>query len=64
MSETTTLYRSDHRPVFEPFTIQPPAVTGFQFQGDLASELEADALRPGRPSTCSMTCWPSASWRR
>jgi 2-oxoisovalerate dehydrogenase E1 component len=44
MSETTTLYRSDHRPVFEPFTIQPPAVKGFTYAGDLASELREGRL--------------------
>ena len=50
MSETTTLYRSDHRPVFEPFTIQPPAVKGFSYQGDLATELRDGRLdgRRGR----------------
>ena len=44
MSETTTLYRSDHRPVFEPFTIQPPPVHGFTYRGDLAGELRDGRL--------------------
>ena len=28
MTETRTLYKSDMRPEFEPFSIQPPAVKG------------------------------------
>ena len=44
MSDTATLYRSDSRPVFEPFTIQPPAVQGFRYRGDLASELRDGRL--------------------
>ena len=44
MSDTTTLYRSDSRPVFEPFTIQPPSVQGFAYQGDLAKELRDGRL--------------------
>ena len=44
MPETATLYRSDSRPVFEPFTIQPPAVHGFSYRGDLALELSDGRL--------------------
>ena len=44
MPETTTLYRSDSRPVFEPFTIQPPSVQGFTYQGDLSTELRDGRL--------------------
>ena len=44
MPDTATLYRSDSRPVFEPFTIQPPAVHGFSYRGDLAHELRGGRL--------------------
>jgi 2-oxoisovalerate dehydrogenase E1 component len=44
MPDTATLYRSDSRPVFEPFTIQPPPVHGFTYRGDLASELAEGRL--------------------
>ena len=41
MSDTRTLYRSDHRPEFKPFTIAPPEVRGFQYDGDLAYEMRS-----------------------
>jgi 2-oxoisovalerate dehydrogenase E1 component len=37
-------YRSDRRPTFEPFTIVPPAIVGFAYQGDLASEAASGDL--------------------
>jgi len=44
MTDTRTLYRSDSRPVFEPFTVQPPPVKGFQYEGDLAYELRSRSI--------------------
>ena len=44
MTETRTLYKSDMRPEFEPFTIQPPEVKGFQYSGDLAYEIRSHHL--------------------
>ena len=44
MTATRTLYKSDMRPEFEPFTIQPPEVKGFQYEGDLAYELRSRHL--------------------
>ncbi len=44
MTDTRTLYKSDMRPEFEPFTIQPPAVKCFQYGGDLAYELRGRSL--------------------
>ena len=44
MTDTRTLYRSDSRPVFEPFTVQPPPVKGFQYDGDLAYELRGRSV--------------------
>ena len=44
MTDTRTLYKSDMRPEFEPFTIQPPAVKGFQYSGDLAYEIRSHHL--------------------
>jgi 2-oxoisovalerate dehydrogenase E1 component len=44
LTDTRTLYRSDSRPEFEPFTIQPPEVRGFQYDGDLAYELRGHRL--------------------
>ena len=43
MTETRTLYKSDMRPEFEPFSIQPPEVKGFQYlqyaDGDFSFDL-------------------------
>lgn len=44
MTATRTLYKSDMRPEFEPFTIRPPEVKGFQYSGDLAYELRSRHL--------------------
>src|SRR5688572_27046724 len=44
MPDAATLYRSDSRPIFEPFTIQPPAVHGFRYRGDLAQEVGSGRL--------------------
>ena len=44
MSDTRTLYKSDMRPEFEPFTIQPPEIKGFDYSGDLAYELRSHQL--------------------
>jgi 2-oxoisovalerate dehydrogenase E1 component len=44
MTETRTLYLSDKRPEFEPFTITPPEVRGFQYRGDLAYELRGHTI--------------------
>jgi len=44
MTHTRTLYKSDMRPEFEPFTVQPPAVKGFQYSGDLAYEIRSHHL--------------------
>ncbi len=44
MTDTRTLYRSDSRPVFEPFTLQAPPVKGFQYEGDLAYELRSHSM--------------------
>jgi 2-oxoisovalerate dehydrogenase E1 component len=44
VSAGPVLYRSDHRPDFAPFEIQPPTVRGFQYSGTLASELAAGRL--------------------
>ncbi len=44
MTETRTLYKSDMRPEFEPFTIQPPKVKGFGYSGDLAYEIRSHHL--------------------
>ena len=44
MTDTRTLYKSDMRPEFEPFTIQPPEVKGFQYSGDLAYEIRSHHL--------------------
>ena len=44
MTDTRTLYLSDSRPEFEPFTIRPPEVKGFQYGGDLAYELRGHRL--------------------
>ena len=44
MTDTRTLYKSDMRPEFEPFTIQPPEVKGFQYSGDLAYEIRGHHL--------------------
>ncbi|RKY17225.1 MAG: pyruvate dehydrogenase, partial [Planctomycetota bacterium] len=44
MTDTRTLYRSDSRPEFEPFTVQPPEVKGFQYDGDLAYEMRSRHL--------------------
>ena len=44
VTESPVSYRSDHRPHFEPFTLQPPTIDGFRFAGDLATELAAGRL--------------------
>ncbi len=44
MTDTRTLYKSDMRPEFEPFAVQPPAVKAFQYSGDLAYELRGHHL--------------------
>ncbi|MEX1334615.1 MAG: dehydrogenase E1 component subunit alpha/beta [Candidatus Limnocylindrales bacterium] len=44
MTETRTLYKSDMRPEFEPFSIQPPAIKGFGYSGDLAYEIRSHHL--------------------
>jgi 2-oxoisovalerate dehydrogenase E1 component len=36
--------RPDRAPSFEPFTIQPPAIRGFAYEGDLASEFRGRRL--------------------
>ncbi len=46
MSAGPVLYRSDRRPDFAPFELQPPAIRGFQYTGTLASELAAGRLTP------------------
>jgi 2-oxoisovalerate dehydrogenase E1 component len=38
------VYHSDSRPRFEPFTLQLPPVTGFRYEGDLATELRSGRL--------------------
>jgi 2-oxoisovalerate dehydrogenase E1 component len=47
MTDTHTLYRSDTRPEFEPFSIRPPEIKGFQYRGDLAYELRGRRLDGG-----------------
>ena len=44
MTASPVPYRSDSRPHFEPFTLQPPAVRGFGYTGDLESELGAGTI--------------------
>ncbi len=44
MTLATPGHRSDSRPRFEPFTLQPPSIAGFAYAGDLASELTAGRL--------------------
>ena len=44
MTDTRTLYRSDHRPEFESFSITPPDVKGFQYRSDLAYELRSHSI--------------------
>ncbi|CAN5784965.1 dehydrogenase E1 component subunit alpha/beta [soil metagenome] len=39
MSHAERAYRSNSRPRFEPFSLQPPAIRGFLYQDDLAAEL-------------------------
>jgi 2-oxoisovalerate dehydrogenase E1 component len=46
VSAGPVLYRSDRRPDFSPFEIQPPAIRGFQYTGTLASELGRGRLTP------------------
>jgi 2-oxoisovalerate dehydrogenase E1 component len=41
---TETVYRSDTRPDFAPFEEQLGSIKGFQYAGDLASEVAADSL--------------------
>ena len=41
---TETVYQSDTRPDFEPFEEELGSITGFQYAGDLASEVEAGSL--------------------
>ena len=45
VTESPVSYRSDRRPHFEPFTLQPPTIDGFRFTGDLATELAAGRLK-------------------
>jgi len=44
LTDTRTLYRSDSRPVFEPFTVQAPPVKAFGYEGDLAYELRGRSV--------------------
>jgi 2-oxoisovalerate dehydrogenase E1 component len=46
VTASPVVYRSDSRPRFEPFTLQPPPVEGFRYQGDLAAELRSGRLTP------------------
>ena len=44
MTDTRTLYRSDSRPIFEPFSVQAPPVKAFSYDGDLAYELRSHSI--------------------
>lgn len=43
MTEPAT-YRSDRRPAMTPFTIVPPSIPGFRWQGDLGGEIAAGTI--------------------
>ncbi|MFV2063147.1 MAG: hypothetical protein ACC726_06480, partial [Chloroflexota bacterium] len=44
MTEPHAAHRSDSRPDFEPFTIQPAPVTGFSYDRGLGAELADERL--------------------
>jgi 2-oxoisovalerate dehydrogenase E1 component len=44
LTDTRTLYKSDMRPEFEPFTVKAPEVKGFAYGGDLAYELRGRSI--------------------
>ena len=57
-------YRSDTRPDFAPFEDRPGRSPGFAYAGDLAPSCAGGIDGAAARSTCSTTCWPSASSRR